>query len=50
MISLSDEVCLYDNSDSDQPNRIIGICRDGRWWTDISGGALAAMQQLPHFV
>lgn len=45
MIAQSDEVCLYDNSDSDQPLQIIAKFKYGSWWNEIPDWAVKAIKQ-----
>ncbi|MCY4228761.1 MAG: zeta toxin family protein [Gammaproteobacteria bacterium] len=45
LIARSDEVCLYDNSDPDQPLQVIAKFKHGSWWNETPGWAIEAMQQ-----
>ena len=49
MIAQSDEICLYDNSDSNQPFRVILKFKDGNWWNEIPDWAVKAIQQSQEF-
>ncbi len=45
MIAQSDEACLYDNSDPDQPLQRIAKLKHETWWNELPSWAVKAMQK-----